>query len=126
MREAKAAQVEEALQEDTTTEVDAEQAELKAELNALNEELKGLAGSIQVDLITNKTPKGIFGKVSSLAKMAERKKEEKKKELEEDFGKKNIERAEAINKNFDDIVKAIETSGIQIFLNPETNKHKNC
>ena len=126
MREAKAAQVEEALQEDTTTEVDAEQAELKAELNALNEELKGLAGSIQVDLITNKTPKGIFGKVSSLAKIAERKKEEKRKELEEDFGKKNIERAEAINKNFDDIVKAIETSGIQIFLNPETNKHKNC
>ena len=126
MREEKATQVEEALQEDTTTEVDAEQAELKAELNALNEELKGLAGSIQVDLITNKTPKGIFGKVSSLAKMAERKKEEKRKELEEDFGKKNIERAEAINKNFDNIVKAIETSGIQIFLNPETNKHKNC
>tara|TARA_R110002020_G_scaffold132976_4_gene296851 strand:- start:10 stop:4569 length:4560 start_codon:yes stop_codon:yes gene_type:complete len=126
MREEKAAQVEEALQEDTTTEVDAEQAELKAELNALNEELKGLAGSIQVDLITNKTPKGIFGKVSSLAKIAERKKEEKRKELEEDFGKKNIERAEAINKNFDDIVKIIETSGIQIFLNPETNKHKNC
>ena len=126
MREEKAAQVEEALKEDTTTELDAEQARLKAELNALNEELKGLAGSIQVDLITNKTPKGIFGKVSSLAKMAERKKEEKRKELEEDFGKKNIERAEAINKNFDDIVKIIETSGMQIFLNPETNKHKNC
>jgi len=126
MRQEKAAQVEEALKEDTTTKLDTEQAELKAELNALNEELKSLAGSIQVDLITNKTPKGIFGKVSSLAKMAERKKEEKRKELEEDFGKKNIERAEAINKNFNDIVKIIETSGIQIFLNPETNKHKNC
>ena len=126
MREEKAAQVEEALKEGTTTELDAEQAELKAKLNALNEELKGLAGSIQVDLVTNKTPKGIFGKVSSLEKIAERKREEKRKELEEDFGKKNIERAEAINKNFDDIVKAIETSGIQIFLNPETNKHKNC
>ena len=125
MREEKAEQVEEALKEDTTTELDAEQTKLKSQLNDLNKELKDLAGDIKVTFIEKE--ESIFDKISDLSAIKSKKrKQEKENEIEKDFGKENIERANAINNNFQDIVTAIQTSGIQIFLNPETKKHENC
>ena len=125
MREEKAEQVEKALKEDTTTELDTEQTELKSQLNDLNKELKDLAGDIKVTFIEKE--ESIFDKISDLSAIKSKKrKQEKENEIEKDFGKENIERANAINNNFQDIVTAIQTSGIQIFLNPETKKHENC
>ena len=37
-----------------------------------------------------------------------------------------ISESEDIGDNFENIVTAIQTSGINIFIKPETNKHKNC
>ena len=127
MREEKAEQIEKALKEDTTTELDAEQAELKSQLNDLNEELKNLAGDITIDYIPETGEKNIFVDIKTIENTENKKlKKEKKKELEEGFEEKSINRANFINNNFQDIIAAIETSGIQIFLDPKTNKHKNC
>ena len=127
MREAKAAQVEESLQKDTTTELDAEQTELKAELKALNEELKNLAGSIQVDFKEKSITESIFQDITEYNSLEnERIKKEKENKIKNKFSEKSLERANAINDNFENIVTAIQTSGINIFIKPETNKHKNC
>ncbi len=124
MREEKAAQVEEALQEDTTTEVDAGQAELKAELSALNEELRELMGDISPKI--NLKEESIFEYISDLTLIEDTKlKNSKETELKKNFGEDNVERANAINANFNTIIEEINKSGINIFFDPKTNKHQN-
>ena len=111
----------------TLTKVDAEQTKLKSQLDDLNKELRDLAGDITIDYIPETGEKNIFVDIKTIEDTENRKlKKEKKKELEKSFEEKSINRANFINNNFQDIIAAIETSGIQIFLDPKTNKHKNC
>lgn len=101
--------------------------ELKERLSEVNSELSELIGDLDVK-VDNDSP-NIFGAITEFAGISSRAKNRKalaKSKLEEDFGQENIDRANAINENFDDIVEQIVASGINVFFNEETNSHKEC
>ena len=49
-----------------------------------------------------------------------------KDNLEKDFGQANIDRARAINENFDNIVTQIQNSGMGVFIHPDLRIHEEC
>ncbi len=111
-------------QTQSTAEVDAGQAELKTELSALNEELRELMGDISPKI--NLKEESIFEYISDLTLIEDTKlKNSKETELKKNFGEDNVERANAINANFNTIIEEINKSGINIFFDPKTNKHQN-
>jgi hypothetical protein len=98
--------------------------ELAEELNSLTKELKELMGDISPQI--NLKEESVFEYISDLTLIEDTKlKNSKETELKKNFGEDNVERANAINANFDTIIEEINKSGINIFFDPKTNKHQN-
>ena len=98
--------------------------ELAEELNSLTKELKELMGDISPQI--NLKEESVFEYISDLTLIEDTKlKNSKEAELKKNFGEDNVERANAINANFDTIIEEINKSGINIFFDPKTNKHQN-
>ena len=74
----------------------------------------------------NLKEESIFEYISDLTLIEDTKlKNSKETELKKNFGEDNVERANAINANFNTIIEEINKSGINIFFDPKTNKHQN-
>ena len=107
-----------------TSEVVDNKKELAEELNSLTKELKELMGDISPQI--NLKEESVFEYISDLTLIEDTKlKNSKEAELKKNFGEGNVERANAINANFDTIIEEINKSGINIFFDPKTNKHQN-
>lgn len=107
-----------------TSEVVDNKKELAEELNSLTKELKELMGDISPQI--NLKEESVFEYISDLTLIEDTKlKNSKEAELKKNFGEDNVERANAINANFDTIIEEINKSGINIFFDPKTNKHQN-
>ena len=107
-----------------TSEVVNNKKELAEELNSLTKELKELMGDISPQI--NLKEESVFEYISDLTLIEDTKlKNSKEAELKKNFGEDNVERANAINANFDTIIEEINKSGINIFFDPKTNKHQN-
>lgn len=112
---------------ENTTEDTARTEELKARLSEVNAKLSELDGGFKTDLDTESS--SIFGPLNeflAISPRAKKRKAKAKAKLEETFGQENIDRAIAINKNFNNIVNLIQDSKIPVFINPETGTHSEC
>ena len=101
--------------------------ELKERLVKVNSELSELNQDLKIT-IDNESA-NIFGELTEFEGISARAKKRKataKTKLEEKFGQENIDRAKAINENFDDIVEQIIASGVNVFFNEGTQSHKEC
>lgn len=107
---------------------------LKDKLGELNDELKQLTGG-ELDVEFTLTGSNLFGDITdveAIPESASERKEQKEQEMISEYGEENIERAKAINENFDDIVDQLVASGINVFFDPRRSdrskkeQHQRC
>jgi uncharacterized coiled-coil protein SlyX len=107
-------------QVESTIEIDKAIEELKAELESLNIKIKGTAPTFEYKQSVETVDDGFtlaFNKYSNAK--SDRGKKAAREELIEKYGEKRVARYEAIDSNFNDIVKGIIASGINIFSDSE-------
>jgi hypothetical protein len=107
-------------QVESTIEIDKAIEDLKAELEDLNIKIKGTAPTFEYKQSVETVDDGFtlaFNKYSNAK--SDRGKKAAREELIEKYGEKRVARYEAIDSNFNDIVKEIIASGINIFSDSE-------
>jgi hypothetical protein len=102
------------------------QKELKARLVEVNEELSKFGEELLVDVTEGASVFAALNEFDAIKPRSKTRKANAKDNLEKDFGQANIDRARAINENFDNIVTQIQNSGMGVFIHPDLRIHEEC